>query len=702
MMKALWILGIVLVASIPGNAQALPAGVTFLEPRTFGAGGAQSIAVADFNGDGAMDVVTVSSSVTLYLGDGHGSFTAQPALGIGGTAIVTADFNLDGKPDIAIASTSGLAILLGKGDGTFLAPGFVTGSFSTVTVGDFNGDGRPDIATGATNAQVLVLLGTSGGSFHAEPLFTLPMGNALAMVAADLNGDGKVDLAVTGISNSGTGVTVFPGQGNGTFAAAVPYPVPNAVSVAGLITGDFNGDGLPDLAFTETDSYSYVVQFLLSQSHGALAFGRTAALRELPTDLRTADLNGDGIPDLVVAGSDLAVVLVGEGGAAFHSIGAYVLGPASAIAIADFNGDGVLDVIAGLGYDLLDDNPPGLALAIGAGGGALRSSRALAFGANPSGWAVADFNGDGKLDLAVSEDRQLDPVISILHGDGKGNFGRPVNYPANDPETLVVGDINRDGKPDIAFIGYNSVGTLPGNGDGTFGIPIYSPCIDCHGELMIADFNNDGIPDLMTIQLGDEAAYLVELLGNGDGTFQAPIVIPISGEVTTFAVADFAHRGILDVVASTSYGTYSTYFLTGNGDGTFAPAVILSNEWILGVVADFNQDGNADIALDSVVYLGRGDGTFIPVELSGAAGDFYLTADFNGDGFLDLFGEDLSSGQGFLMLGKGNGSFVRQQREFASGSACAAGDFNGDGKVDLACSTFESPIWILQNTTPAP
>jgi len=692
-MKSRDLFAFLMLAFGPGWLPGQTTPVTFLEPRTFGTGWGQSIALADFNRDGAMDAATVGTGITVYLGDGHGSFTAKPAIGLSGTAIVAADFNGDGAPDLAIASTTDLIVLLGNGDGTFRAPLVYPGAFAVLTVADFNGDGILDIAVGTTASQVQIFFGAQGGGFQPGPLTTLPTGNAVSIVSADFNGDGKADLAVTGVSSSVKGVAVLLGNGNGTFAAPATYPVAEAVTLPALVTADFNGDRAPDLVYAVSTRISYSVGILLNQGKGIFSAGATIQTQADINALAAADLNGDGIPDLVAGGSGLALIFLGKSDGTFQRFEQFVL-DARALAIADFNGDGVPDV-ASVSGNQYGTGPP-LSLMLGAGKGTFYSSRAFDAGPQPNGLAVGDFNQDGILDLAVAQLTEVSPSIAVLLGDGKGHFGRPVNYLANDPTAVAVSDVNRDGKLDVVFVGHNSVGTLPGKGDGTFGPAIYSPCPRCEGPLLVGDFNGDGIPDLLTSQDTNEVIYLAILLGKGDGTFRPPADILAQGYPSSFAAADFNNDGILDLLVSIS----GTYILMGNGDGTFGPAVLLSSDQSLGAVGDFNGDGNVDIALsDGAIYLGNGNGTFTPAFVVKAPGSPALAGDFNGDGVLDLLGVDRLSGLGFVLLGKGNGDFVLQQREFMTSGVTVSGDFNGDGKLDLAMSGYRSPVWILLNTT---
>jgi hypothetical protein len=267
----------------------------------------------------------------------------------------------------------------------------------------------------------------------------------------------------------------------------------------------------------------------------------------------------------------------------------------------------------------------------------------------PVAMAVADFNGDGKPDMVVIT---VYPQASanVFLGNGDGTFQQPltINLPAmNGSETasVAVGDLNGDGKADLA-IGTSTefsstVSILLGNGYGTFGAPVSYPLAPMTYTLYniaIADFNGDGIPDIAA-GVSSGAALL---LGNGDGTFQTPISVAstIGGAL---AVGDFNGDGNPDLALVSLQA--NAQILLGNGDGTFQSPRPVEAEGLVIVVADFNGDGKADLAtanqFDVFTLLGNGDGTFQPTTF--ASQPFFYnepvslaTGDINGDGKADL------------------------------------------------------------------
>jgi uncharacterized protein (DUF2141 family) len=337
---------------------------------------------------------------------------------------------------------------------------------------------------------------------------------------------------------------------------------------------------------------------------------------------------------------------------------------------------------------------------------ALITTSAFAAGSGPDSVATGDFNGDGKLDLAVANSSGNN--VSIFLGKGDGTFQSAVDYSVGTaPGSIAVGDFNGDGKLDLATTNNvdNNVSILLGNGDGTFQTALTSSFVGVNpGSLAVGDINSDGKLDLVVGSNGATGGIssVSVLLGNGDGTFEPPLQYTAGPGVFSVAVADFNGDGKLDLAVVT-VGTGLSVLL-GNGNGTFQPPVSYpaGPVPVSLTVGDFNADGKLDLAVANIpsgntgpsvvsVLVGNGDGTFQPsVEYPSGSGTYIGSSsvtlgDFNGDGKLDLaVANQGSSNRVSILLGNGDGTF-QSAVDYPGGSAVmATGDFNGDGRLDLA------------------
>lgn len=658
----------------------------------------------------------------------------------GNQPIITADFNGDGIPDIAIAGTlpsstlpsgtQAISIYLAKPDGTFGAPANYPLQSGTPPTGlvarDFNGDGTLDLViTGITGtASTYILLANGDGTFQTP--IAIANSNYSAAAAGDFNGDGKLDLILS-TPNFGSGATlaVLLGNGDGSFQSPATYNVPSGPY---LVVGDFNGDGKPDI----TTAGGSTISVLINGGNGTFGIPINETLTGNIQALAAADVNGDGKLDLLVpfGGATAGVaVLAGNGNGTFGTATVYTNNLLSqfgtSFAISDFNSDGKLDLA------LTNSTDDGVAILVGNGDGTFQSPPLLySGGLSPSGIATLDVNGDGKPDLVVAGSSGTTAAkgsltILLNHGDGTFPAGVP-NPTAINPGTAVVGDFNGDGKPDIAVTSVTNtngvtgtpvsgaISALLGNGDVTFKTHRDSPTQNFPLAIAEGDFSGDGIPDLVAIENTPAGSQILATwIGNGDGTFTEVPGPSLTG-MNSVAVGDFNKDGKLDV-AAVGINQTNVFVFLGNGDGSFAAPTTYAvgamstsppNHNVL--TGDFSGDGKLDLAVATdngiAILLGNGDGSFQtstllpPIAPSAPEEELLALADFNGDGKLDIL---RSTGNNIIevALGNGGGTFKSiagyQLVSTLNAGAVVVGDFNGDGKPDVALVGQSQAMTIL-------
>jgi hypothetical protein len=416
-----------------------------------------------------------------------------------------------------------------------------------------------------------------------------------------------------------------------------------------------------------------------------------------PVDLTRADVNHDGITDLVVANrlSHNVSVLLGDADRTFREAVNFPTGENPVqIEAGDFTGDGV--------PDLITRHARGLSLLVNNGNGAFQAPVSVApvGGASDvvTGLVVADFNGDGKLDLAVSVFRNAPPFAgetSILLGNGDGTFQAPAVIAGQGGVVLAAARL--DGDPHVDLVVGGSV--LLGRGDGTFQPGQALPAGLALSAVRVADVNGDGRPDLVGLSSAERAVSVH--VGNGDGTFQAPrhFGVAPSGALT---VADIDGDGRADVLTSDTSVDHLS-LLIGSGDGTFQGAPVFRSGPPTGnqqagassvAVADFDADGLLDFAVghgfnNATVVRGLPGGGFAPPTDLGRGRGHVAGGDFNGDGRPDVavcgaddFGNNLLS----LFLGSGTGTFgapLETTLPDADLVSCLATDLDGAGGLDV-------------------
>jgi hypothetical protein len=635
-------ISILLLAFMLAFFSALAGGqaITFAAPASYptgtpGASNAFDVVAADFNRDGLIDLAVtnphnLSNNVSILLNAGGGVFSPAVNFSAGDAplGIATGDFNRDGNPDLVVANenSSNFSLLLGNGAGGFAAPlNFFAGNQPfDIAVGDFNRDGNPDVAVAnAAGASVSIFLGNGAGSFGPQTLVAVPP-VPFALAVTDSDRDGILDILVAGQ----TGATLLRGNGAGGFVSSALF----AGNLNSAATGDLDSNGVPDALFTQSAFPTGSLVVL----HDFAAPTTLSGFATIPDSVAVGDLNGDGHPDVLVGDRSTPVgvpdqifVLAGSASGTLGAPAAFTVGDgARSIVVADFDHDGRPDLAVACG----DSNAVVVLLntTAFAPGGALAADVTLTVADQPLGVGAGDLDGNGTADVvAAVAGNAANDQLALFDGDGNGGF---VSAPSlglpqlTTPNSVAIADFNRDGIPDLATAGQNAdnVSVLLGRGGGSFGIATTFAVGDFPAGVASGDFNRDGILDLAVPNSDSNNVSI--LLGNGAGGFGASTNFPSGAFSVAVAVGDLDRNGTLDLaVANRDAATVSV--LLGNGGGGFGPATAYPAGAGAASVAvgDFNHDGKPDLAVGNFfantvsILLGTGSGSF------GATTDFPVT-----------------------------------------------------------------------------
>jgi hypothetical protein len=767
------------------------------------------LAVADLNQDGLADLVTANpdntqsssnaffNNVSVLLSNGDGTFrpAVSYATGLNPQSVAIADFNGDGVSDLIVGNAGNppnISVLLGRVDGTFLAPV----SFPTVrrpyslVVGDFNGDGKADLAFSGQTTDVSptfffdVLLGTTlnmtstGGTPQSAVTGTpfptplqvtvldgaTPVSGALVTFTVPASGASATLSSPTAVTNASgvASVTAIANGVSGSFTVTATasgltssFTLTNLVAAPSVFTASPTtpqatslGTAFPKpLKVTLTDSAgnpaSGVTVTFAAPSGGASAVLSSSTVVTNASGVASVTATANVTPGaytvtasalglsatFLLSNASPASVTLTSSPSSSTTFGVPVtltatVAPSTATGrVTFFDGVtllGTKPVSSGTASILTIQLPPGArkltafysgdsnfiaatssplvqVVKAVAGVGFVPGTPASIGPATPASVVVGDLNGDGKADIVLPGGQLGPSTVTIALGKGDGTFQTPVSYPSGTgPTAVAVGDFNGDGSPDLAVVNFVSatVSILLGNGDGTFRSAVNYPAGTGPNSVSIADFNGDGKADLV---IGGAGVNV--LLGNGDGSFGAPTNLPGLSNPTAVVVADFNGDNKADLGVWATAGS-TLVILLGNGDGTFQTAPVsftlstVQNGLSASLtVADYNSDGKADISVvtgvGSFVLLGIGDGTFQTPISQASLGT--VVGDFNGDGILDLAGV---SGNLFVEQGNGDGTF--QSPAFYTPPrqplGLAVADFNGDGMADIVTANSNGGV----------
>ncbi len=637
-----------------------------------------------------------SAQSATFARDDYASFT-------GARGIVVGDFDRNGWPDIAQANTSrnSVTILLNH-DGALTKAFDVPvdrGPFD-ISSGDFNGDGITDlIVTTADANSVSLLTGQAGGRFAAPVRLAIPgITSPRGIAVAEVNGDGKADLLITGYDSNA--LTVLLGDGRNGFTRAAswfgPFVQPQGVAVA-----DFNRDGRADVVVAADGTAGLVVQYG-NGSTDVFATGKVVAGSHNFNVVSVADVNADGWPDAIAASTRNSEVSVFFGGASGLTLNrSYATGSSPrGITLADVNIDGVLDVITA------DYASSTVSVLLGKKSAPGTFDAAIQVAANSGSRAVAaaDFNLDGRVDLATGNQNAAFTTVltnsTIVPTTGFSFHTTLLGTPSSvaGSNAVFAADFNRDGKLDLLTRApYPAIGvSILLSGGAT--ITLTGLTQFYHEQFLLTDVNADGNPDVLVANCGS-GLDLFTHVGNGRGSFTssahttAPLtacgVVP--GNFNGDAYPDLAVVGYDPSVAS-----YVLRTMFGNGNGTFRPGtsrVLDANYHTMAGVGDLNRDGRTDalVAIDGglEVWFGNGAGAFTSSVVVPVRNGFpsIQIADLNHDGYPDIVSRTfdelavvLNSASGFRAA-----SYIETTHTNFSGfgNDLAVADMNLDGNLDI-------------------
>ncbi len=673
----------------------------------------------------------------------HVSVPRYYTVGAEPTSVIAEDLNGDDRPDLTVLHSKGLSILTGKGDGTFKAAREYLADQKPLAVrlGDLENDGALDLIVLNSNnspaypGHISILLGHSNETFQATAPF--PAGNNPgALEIADLNKDGKLDLAVIHQENTEDypgNISVFLGHGDGSWQGPVFFST-NAGRPHTLTIADLNKDSHDDLITLNrciSPDSPGTVSVLLGNGDGSFQEATQFTAGKEPLFLITEDLNRDGNLDLAVLNQGEhqklqgnVSILLGKGDGSFQGTKQFPLSGYHSLGfkIEDLNNDGYLDLAVLNTWGTID-YLGNVSILLGKGDGTFLEAIHLSVAEGPTALAIEDINRDGIPDLAVTNNinSMYHGCVSIMFGQGDGSFHEAILFSSGtQPRALTLEDLNNDGLPDLTILNYqaSNIHVLLGTEEGTFqASPAYNAGAN-PVSIKIDDLNGDRVNDLA---VANEQGTISILFGDGDGTFQDPIEYDAGHKPKHLAINDLNNDNTPDLavagIQADSQGTVS--ILRGIGDGTFAqPEQYATGRNTSSVtVGDLNNDNYADLVTTNAgihsrallgnisILLGNGDGTFQAATQweAGPHPNSAALADLNKDGNLDLTVVNhpslLQEDHGSISIGfgRGDGTFKRPLPLPVTGFPYSGtmGDLNQDGRPDLVVTTWAESVSVF-------